>query len=120
MEAQDNQLLSACYYQEPEPFRSTEQQPLRRQGNTLSADRDGDNGMTMNDAKENLESPEHEVMGTGRSRQLGKRGRPRLDSPGAAVLSSVGELHDVCKSSESHRLYTTESSSTDSTGPENI
>ncbi|KAE8449025.1 hypothetical protein EG329_008613 [Mollisiaceae sp. DMI_Dod_QoI] len=88
MEVQDNQSLSACYYQEPEPFRSIEQQPLRRQGNPLSADMDEDNGMTMNDAKENLESPEHEIVGTGRNRQLKKRGRPRLDSPGAAVLSS--------------------------------
>jgi hypothetical protein len=69
--------------------RSIEQVPLKRQGNALSADMDEDSGMTMKDVGKSRENPEREVTATGRTRQLRKSGRPRLDSPGAAVLSSV-------------------------------
>jgi hypothetical protein len=123
VEVQDNQSLSACHSQELESLRrSTEQVPITRLRNTLSADMDEDGGMTK-DAREIFENPEREVTVTSRTRQLRKSGRPRLDSPGAVVLSSVGkstQLCGVCKSSDSHWPYTTGSLGTDSTGLENL
>lgn len=72
------------------------------------------------DAREELESPEIEAAETCRPQPVRKRGRPRLDAPGAAVLPLVRILSGVWKNLVSYALYAIGSSDTDSTSPENL